>query len=646
MSDQMRILVVEDDEQLNQGIVNSLRKDGYLVQGVRSGAEAIRTVWSEEYDVVVGNLKTPGADGFELLQWLRTYRPKTRMIMVAGASSPEIRRQALEAGVVGYLEKPLDLHLLKEELRRLLQQTGFSASLDSFDLLDVIQIITMSRKNIALLINIGLEEHGILRFQGGELIWAEYGMLRGEAAFFALAAHKNGTVIHQPWNEQIAANVTQPLSRLIFQALQYRAKYATMQQPTGEQEAIKLPLLTEQVEDDDSPFIVLAEERGGIANSGNGDNSSNGSKGSYAGYGAYEPGSGAANGKYGSGNNGNSGGINIGGNGVGGSNNSKEWWQPSEKIPALNTTNGNHTNMADTSATPTAKRQTPLPPDASNGSNITPASVRKTPAGQRSDLPSWLTEQPTRSDIPMLRPSSLSSTAKVPSVPPQTPTPRSSPAEWQPVQPTQPPQAKTTGQLPRKQPTGPQKTLTKSSEMGNRRTGVPSPEWQPLEQTPGISRPGRTSDALSLDEQRRDSGPLDTTGKMGAQPSTKPSKRNYAALVAALQTLGYSIPGFIAAAVVSMDGQPIAQVSVDDLDISGMCSYFSHILQGVLQSLEHGKWGNYEDVVITSAERHILLRIVSDDKAAFQVLITSRVADPGESLEVMANVEGAIEAAL
>lgn len=186
--------------------------------------------------------------------------------------------------------------------------------------------------------------------------------------------------------------------------------------------------------------------------------------------------------------------------------------------------------------------------------------------------------------------------------------------------------------------------------MGNRRTGVPSPEWQPPEQTPGgslpgISRPGRTSDALSPNG-RRDSGSLDTTGKIGAQRPTKASKRNYAALVAALQTLGYSIPGFVAAAVVSMDGQPIAQVAVDDLDISGMCSSFSHILRGVLQSLEYGKWGNYEDVVITSAERHILLRIVSDDKAAFQVLITSRAADPAESLEVMANVEGAIGAAL
>src|SRR5947209_4193766 len=184
MSDQWRILVVEDDENLNQSIVNSLCKDGFVVQGVRSGAEAIRILWSEEYDVIIGDLKMPGADGFEMLQWLRAYRPNTRMIMVATDGSESARTQAFEGGVVSYLQKPLDLHLLKEDLRRLLQQTGFSANLDSFDLLDVIQIITMSHKSIALMVNTGLEERGILRFQGGELIWAGYGQLYGEEAFF------------------------------------------------------------------------------------------------------------------------------------------------------------------------------------------------------------------------------------------------------------------------------------------------------------------------------------------------------------------------------------------------------------------------------------------------------------------------------
>src|SRR2546421_314419 len=609
MPDLWRILVVEDDENLNLSIVNSLRKDGYFVQGTTSGAEAIRILWSEEFDVVIGNLRTPGADGFEMLQWLRTYRPNTRMIMVAAISSPTLRTQALEAGVVSYLEKPLNLHLLKEELRRLLQQTGFSASLDSFDLLDVIQIINMSRKNIALLVSTGLEERGILHFQEGELTWAEYGMLRGEEAFFALAAHKNGTVTQQDWHEQIIANVTQPLSRLIFQALQYRNKYAAMQQPTGEQEALKhLPLAQEA--DDDRPFLVLAEAQNDavvatvgheqVVSRGTEDNASN----------------------------------EAGGD--------KEWWQQTGKRPAYSNGNGADNPQAITTDAPVTPFPEGGPP--ANGTNIIPSTVRKTQASQRTDLPSWLTDQPTQSDMPMLRPSSLSGTAQVPAIPETKPPP----AEWQPPA----PEGKIPEQPSNKQATAPQKAIAKDKRpgVGGRRTS--SPEWHPPEEVSlprqqsgalqSLSSSRKTSDALSLDEQQ-ESALLTDPARMGAQRS---SNRNYPALVAALQTLGYSITGFIAAAVVSLDGQAIAQVAADDLDISQMCGYFSSILRGALQSLEHGHWGSYGDAVITSAHRHILLRLVGSDKDAFQVLITTRESAPAESLEVMANVEGAIAAAL
>ena len=165
MSEISRIFVIEGEEALNRSLVNSLRKEGYMVQGVVSGTDAVRALWSEEYDVVICDLKTPGADGFELLQWLRAYRPNTLMIMVGSPGSEALRSQALENGATAYLEKPLDFRSVKEELRRHLQQTGFSADLDSFDLLDVIQIVNMSRKNIALLVNTGLEEQGTLRFQ-------------------------------------------------------------------------------------------------------------------------------------------------------------------------------------------------------------------------------------------------------------------------------------------------------------------------------------------------------------------------------------------------------------------------------------------------------------------------------------------------
>jgi hypothetical protein len=95
-----------------------------------------------------------------------------------------------------------------------------------------------------------------------------------------------------------------------------------------------------------------------------------------------------------------------------------------------------------------------------------------------------------------------------------------------------------------------------------------------------------------------------------------------------------------------MDGQPIAQVAVDELDISPMCGYFASILQSALLALDSGNWGHHEDTVITTSTYHILLRVVGSESEAFHVLMITREADPKENLEVMASVEGAINAAL
>ncbi len=586
MTEQWRILVVEDDDALNQNIVNTLRKDGYLVQGVKSGAETIRVLWSEEFNVVIGDLKTPGADGFEMLQWLRAYRPNTRMIMVTANPSPTARTQAFEAGVVSYLEKPLNPHQLKEELRRLWQQTGFSADLNSFDLLDVIQIINISRKNIALLVNIGIDEQGILRFQSGELMWAEYGTLHGEEAFFALAAHKKGTVTEQSWHEQITPNVTQPLSRLIFQALQYRNKYAASQEDTSKQVAIKSFSQTSEI--DDTPFLVLAEAPNETPTTTLTQEQPEG--------------------------------VN---------NAQKEWWEQTGKIARIDMPGKSVPQLAPSEATT-------LPPG--NATNIIPTTIPKTPVSQRSELPSWLTEQPTQSDMSMLRPSALSNTAHVPVTPPVKP----SPAEWQ----APPSQTRISGSLARKQSTGSHKSPTRNKDAST--DPATSPEWQPPEYSPVFPThsgplPESSPAIRTTSGPLTNSGPLINTSRATGQ---RTPKRNYQALTAALQTVGYSTKGFIAAAVISLNGQPIAQVAIDDLDISPVCHHFSQILQGALQSLKQGKWGNCQETLISSATHYILLRLIGTDVAAFQLLITTRDADPIESFEVMANVEAAITSAL
>jgi len=637
MAERWRIFVVEDEESLNRSIVSSLRKDGYTVNGATNGRDAVRILWAEVHDIVICDLNTPGAEGFELLQWLRAYRPNTRVILVGG-SDPALRTHALESGAVGYLEKPLNLHRLKEELRRLLVQTGFSADLDSFDLLDVIQIVSASRKSIALLISTGLEERGMLCFHNGNLVWAEYGTLRGEEAFFALAAHKTGTVVHQPWNQQVQPNVMQPLSRLVLQAFQYRTKYNSMQQQlSGEQKAV---MPSSSMQEDDTPFMVLTEH---VTDS------------------IQEPFPAQSNAFVP---------INAspileqdmsGRNGVHGmSESEKEWWEQTGKFSGVNirSTSSSIPPFVDT----TSSGSNGMHGTSSNGQKKT-VELHNSPPGnedtpvRRNDLPSWLTDQPTASDIPVVHPSSSIGSTPIRAARPSSPVTPIVPSsvELQPTQIQAP--IRTSRKLVEqrvREMTSPQKTL-KTDTNGQK---AASPEWQsptsdgqpqsgPL-QSLTLSR--RTSDTHPLQQPNgANQGGKTSSSHLQAIPRRNGSAKrnyNYDALVSALQTLGYSINGFIAAAVVSMDGRPIAQVTVDDLDITQMCKHFSVVMRSVFQSLDTAVWGVYEDVVITSAERHILLRVIGDEKSAFQVLVTTRDAKPSESGAVMANVEGAIAAAL
>ena len=231
-----RVLVVDDEENLNWSLVTSLRKDTYAADGALTGEDALRRLAAQHYDIVISDVKMPGMDGFELLQWLRSHRPQTRVLIMTAFGSPTDRSEALGAGAVAYLEKPFDLRALKEELRRLTatpagQQMGAQAEPEGYDLLDVARVINLARRDIALLVQ-SQGRTGRLRFLRGDLIWAEAGELAGDEAFVALTAPHSGQVQPEPWDGRSARNVTQPLGRLAYLALLQRDR-TEMGGPTG-----------------------------------------------------------------------------------------------------------------------------------------------------------------------------------------------------------------------------------------------------------------------------------------------------------------------------------------------------------------------------------------------------------------------------
>jgi DNA-binding response OmpR family regulator len=218
-----RILIVDDEENLTWSLVTSLRKDGYIVDGAHTGEEALMRLQAAPYDCVISDIRMPGMDGFELLQWLRQHRPTTRVVMMTSFGSPSTRQDVLRDGAIAYFEKPFDLRALKEQVRRMAKTPAATTGGPEvgYDLLDVAQVINLSRRDAALEVRSG-GYGGVLRFTQGELLWAEAGDLRGDEAFLALCVPRGGRAQIVPWNGYTARNVTQPLARLIYAALARR----------------------------------------------------------------------------------------------------------------------------------------------------------------------------------------------------------------------------------------------------------------------------------------------------------------------------------------------------------------------------------------------------------------------------------------
>jgi CheY-like chemotaxis protein len=212
----VRVLVVDDEENLNWSLVTSLRREQYAADGALTAEDARRRMVDVVYDCVISDIQMPGMDGFQLMSWLREQRPQSRVIMMTAFGSPSVRQEAFRNGVAAYLEKPFDLTALKRELRKALDTPAQIST--SYDLIEITQVISLSRRDVAVQAQVG-GQLGMLVFERGELISAVFGMLRGEQAFFAMCATPAQLATPAPAPERVERNVTQPVSALIFDAL-------------------------------------------------------------------------------------------------------------------------------------------------------------------------------------------------------------------------------------------------------------------------------------------------------------------------------------------------------------------------------------------------------------------------------------------
>jgi len=127
----MRVLIVEDDPVLADGLIRSLRQSDFAVDCVNDGTEADHVLTAQHYDLVILDLGLPKIDGFEVLRRLRRRGAKVPVLILTARDALQDRVKGLDLGADDYLAKPFDLPELEARVRALIRrgQSGGGSSL-------------------------------------------------------------------------------------------------------------------------------------------------------------------------------------------------------------------------------------------------------------------------------------------------------------------------------------------------------------------------------------------------------------------------------------------------------------------------------------------------------------------------------------
>ncbi len=117
-----KILVVDDDSASIEAASEVLEREGYDLFAASGGREALETLAAEDIDVVITDEKMPDLSGIDLLKHIKDNYPYTQVIILTGYGSIDSAVQATRAGADGYLEKPIQINILRQTTKNALEK--------------------------------------------------------------------------------------------------------------------------------------------------------------------------------------------------------------------------------------------------------------------------------------------------------------------------------------------------------------------------------------------------------------------------------------------------------------------------------------------------------------------------------------------
>ncbi len=133
----MRLLVVEDEKNLNKLITKKLTSEGYTVDSCFDGMEAMDFLSMASYDGVIADVMMPRLDGFQMLQRMRQQGNNTPVLFLTARDSVEDKVEGLDMGASDYLVKPFSFQELMARIRVLTRVRAQETSGSTYSIADL-----------------------------------------------------------------------------------------------------------------------------------------------------------------------------------------------------------------------------------------------------------------------------------------------------------------------------------------------------------------------------------------------------------------------------------------------------------------------------------------------------------------------------
>ena len=108
----LRILIVDDEEELVSALEERLNLRGFQAQGVTTGRAALEFLEAEECDVVLLDIKMPGLSGLEVIRRIKDMKPRLQVVLLTGHGSVKSVEDGMALGAFDYLMKPVKIDSL------------------------------------------------------------------------------------------------------------------------------------------------------------------------------------------------------------------------------------------------------------------------------------------------------------------------------------------------------------------------------------------------------------------------------------------------------------------------------------------------------------------------------------------------------